>query len=134
MTLTTTTTVMTTPPTQRTQVLPEMPRGLVTMDRIKAEVMRHYNIKLLALIGGRRCRSAARPRMVVMWLARRLTDMSYPAIGKELGGRDHSTVISGCRKVELLLAIEADMFANVVDIMEALKHGTQLPLTGVSDA
>lgn len=122
--------LMTTPPTTTPPaVLPTLPVGAVSMERIKAEVMRSYNIKLLALIGPQRHRTVAEPRMIVMWLARRLTRLSYPEIGKELGGRDHSTVISGCRKIERLLTTDAPLFARVANILAELKHGVQLGLT-----
>jgi chromosomal replication initiator protein len=121
---------MTTLPKPTPQVLPELPVDAVSFDRIKTVVMKHYGIKLLMLIGPNRHTVATRPRMVAMWLGRRLTRMSYPEIGAALGGRDHSTVISGCRKIERLLATDAELFARVASILEALKHGTQLPLFG----
>lgn len=123
-------TTMTTTPTTTPQVLPELPVDAVSIDRIKAEVMKNYSIKLLTLIGPKRHTTAARPRMVAMWLCRRLTSASYPEIGAALGGRDHSTVISGCRKIERLLLTDRDLFTRIAGILETLKRGTQLPLFG----
>jgi chromosomal replication initiator protein len=119
------------PPTTTPPVLPTLPVDAVSIDRIKAEVMEFFNIKLLALIGPQKNTANARPRMLAMWLARRLTSLSYPDIGRAFGGRDHSTVISACRKIERLLTTDAALFGHTANIIEALKRGTQLPLAGV---
>jgi chromosomal replication initiation ATPase DnaA len=125
--LTMTTKAPTTPP----PVLPTLPADAVTIERIKVEVMRHFNIKLLALLGPQKDAEHARPRMLAMWLCRRLTSASYPGIGREFGGRDHSTVINACRKIDRLLTTDAALFTHAAAVLEALKHGTQLPLVGV---
>ena len=52
------------------------------------------------LKGKKRSANIAYPRMVAMYLCRMLTDQSFPRIGLEFGGRDHSTVIHACDKIE----------------------------------
>ncbi len=116
------------PPTTTPTVLPTLTVDAVDIEKIKDEVMHSYNIKLRLLLGPARHATAARPRMVGMWLARRLTSLSYPRIGAAFGGRDHSTVISACRKIERLLTIDAALFARVAGILTELKHGTQIGL------
>ena len=50
----------------------------------------------------KRTRNLARPRQVAMSLARELTDLSFPEIGQSFGGRDHTTVLHACNKIEEL--------------------------------
>jgi chromosomal replication initiator protein len=56
--------------------------------------------------------------MVAMYLARRLTSMSYPEIGSRFGGKDHSTVISAVRKIEHLCATDPAQ-RSVVSTLES---------------
>ena len=70
---------------------------------IKEEAADLFGISVIDLESRRRDRTVARPRQAVMWVARHLTRNSLPQIGRELGGRDRTTVIHGCRKIEKLL-------------------------------
>jgi hypothetical protein len=56
------------------------------------------------LVSERRARRIARPRQVVMYLARKHTKLSLPRIGRGLGFRDHTTVMHGANKIEGMLA------------------------------
>lgn len=76
----------------------------VTIEEIQRKVAEHYNIRLSELIGPKRVRTLARPRQVAMYLAKELTSRSLPEIGRRFGGRDHTTIIHGVRKVEELVA------------------------------
>ena len=69
------------------------------MDNIKKTVAQHYNIRVSDLNSPRRTRSIARPRQVAMALSKELTNHSYPEIGENFGGRDHTTVMHACKKV-----------------------------------
>lgn len=77
------------------------PAGL-TIEAIQREVAAYFDVKLQDLKGPKRHRAVAHPRMIAMYLARRLTAMSFPEIGSRFGGKDHSTVISAVRKIERL--------------------------------
>ncbi len=72
----------------------------VTVDEIQQRVAAHYNIKLAEMSSPRRARSVARPRQVAMYLAKQLTTLSLPQIGKRFGNRDHTTVMHAVRKIE----------------------------------
>jgi chromosomal replication initiator protein len=74
----------------------------VTIDDIQKRVCEHYNIKMADLLSPRRARAVARPRQVAMWLAKQLTTRSLPEIGRKFGGRDHTTIMHGVRKIEEL--------------------------------
>jgi len=75
---------------------------LVTVDNIQKTVAEYYKIRVSDLLSTRRSRSVARPRQLAMGLAKELTSHSLPEIGKAFGGRDHTTVLHACRKVEEL--------------------------------
>ncbi len=75
---------------------------LVTLENIQKTVADYYSLKTADLIGDRRTHSIVRPRHVAMSLAKELTNHSLPEIGAAFGGRDHSTIIHACRKVEQL--------------------------------
>ena len=66
---------------------------------IQREVANYYEITVEVLKGKKRSNNIAYPRMVAMYLSRMLTDESFPRIGLEFGGRDHSTVIHACDKI-----------------------------------
>jgi chromosomal replication initiator protein len=85
--------------------IPTSPPGL-TIEAIQREVASYFGVKLHDLKGPKRHRAVAHPRMVAMYLARKLTSMSYPEIGSRFGGKDHSTVISAVRKIERLAATD----------------------------
>ncbi len=73
---------------------------LLSIEAIQREVASYFDVKLIDLKGPKRHRAIAHPRAIAMFLARKLTSMSYPEIGSRFGGKDHSTVISAVRKIE----------------------------------
>ena len=72
---------------------------LVTLQNIQKTVAEYYKIRVADLLSKSRVRTLARPRQIAMTLAKELTDHSLPEIGDAFGGRDHTTVLHGCRKV-----------------------------------
>jgi chromosomal replication initiator protein len=85
------------------KLIANTPTGL-TIESIQREVAAYFDVKLHDLKGPKRHRAIAHPRMIAMYLARKLTNMSFPEIGSRFGGKDHSTVISAVRKIEKLCA------------------------------
>ena len=71
----------------------------ITVDFIKEVVSRHYNIRMEDFSSKKRTRAIAYPRQIAMHLTREFTDLSLPKIGNEFGGRDHTTVIHACDKI-----------------------------------
>jgi chromosomal replication initiator protein len=98
------------------KLLANTPTGL-TIESIQREVAAYFDIKLHDLKGPKRHRAVAHPRMIAMYLARKLTSMSFPEIGSRFGGKDHSTVISAVRKIERLCA-EQPTVRSVVNTIE----------------
>lgn len=90
---------------------------LVTIDNIQKTVAEYYKIKVADLLSRRRSRSVARPRQMAMALAKELTNHSLPEIGDAFGGRDHTTVLHACRKIEQLREESHDIkedFSNLI--------------------
>jgi len=98
------------------------PPGL-TIEAIQREVASYFDIKLHDLKGPKRHRAVAHPRMIAMYLARRLTAMSFPEIGSRFGGKDHSTVISAVRKIERLVQSDPSLRSVVSTLENHLRQG-----------
>ena len=94
----------------------------VSIENIQKVVAEYFNIKISDLLSKRRNRSIARPRQVAMALAKELTRHSLPEVGDAFGGRDHTTVLHACRKIDSLKG-------SSPDISEDYKNLTRL-LTG----
>lgn len=75
----------------------------INSDQIKKAVAEFYNLRESDMLSKRRTRSIARPRQLAMALCKELTDRSLPEIGQAFGGRDHTTVLHACRKIEELI-------------------------------
>jgi chromosomal replication initiator protein len=97
------------------------PTGL-TVELIQRDVAAYFDVKLHELKGQRRHRAVAHPRMVAMYLTRKLTNMSYPEIGSRFGGKDHSTVISAVRKIERLCGEDPAVRSVVATIEGRLRQ------------
>ncbi len=74
----------------------------ITIDMIQKLVAEYFKIRISDLLSSRRNRSITRPRQIAMSLAKALTRHSLPEIGNAFGGRDHTTVLHACRKIEQL--------------------------------
>lgn len=75
---------------------------MVSIDNIKKTVAEYYKIQVSDLLSSRRTRSITRPRQMAMALSKQLTHNSLPEIGNAFGGRDHTTVLHACRKIDEL--------------------------------
>ena len=93
----------------------------VTIEEIQRKVSEHYNIRLSDLIGPRRVRTIARPRQMAMYLAKQLTSRSLPEIGRRFGGRDHTTVMHGVRKIEELRGTDSQIAEDLEMLRRALE-------------
>ncbi|MGH7771328.1 MAG: chromosomal replication initiator protein DnaA [Candidatus Binatia bacterium] len=94
----------------------------VTIENIQKTICDHFNIKLGDLKAKRRTKNIALPRQVAMYLCRKYTSTSFPAIGYKFGGRDHSTVIHASRAIEKRIKEDPHMQATV----EKLEKNLQL--------
>uniref|UniRef100_UPI001CD63930 chromosomal replication initiator protein DnaA n=1 Tax=Xinfangfangia pollutisoli TaxID=2865960 RepID=UPI001CD63930 len=94
----------------------------LTIEEIQRKVAEHYNVRLSDMIGPKRLRTIARPRQVAMYLAKQLTSRSLPEIGRRFGGRDHTTIMHGVRKIEELKAIDSQL-ADDLQLLKRLLQG-----------
>ena len=74
-------------------------KKIVAMDDIQEAVCSQFHVKLTELKSRRRSKTLVHPRQIAMYLCRELTDASYPEIGRQFGGKDHTTIIHACRQV-----------------------------------
>ncbi len=93
----------------------------ITVEEIQRKVSDHYNIRLSDLIGPKRVRTFARPRQVAMYLAKHMTTRSLPDIGRRFGGRDHTTVMHGVRRIEELKARDSQLAEDLELLRRALE-------------
>lgn len=93
---------------------------LVTIDNIQKTVAEYYKIKVADLLSKRRSRSVARPRQLAMALAKELTNHSLPEIGDAFGGRDHTTVLHACRKINQLREESHDIKEDYQNLIRTL--------------
>lgn len=85
----------------------------LTIEEIQRKVAEHYNIRLSDMIGPKRLRTIARPRQIAMYLAKQLTPRSLPEIGRRFGGRDHTTIMHGVKKIEELMTTDSQLSDDI---------------------
>jgi chromosomal replication initiator protein len=93
-------------------------KKIVAMDDIQEAVCAQFHVKMSELKSRRRSKTLVHPRQIAMYLCRELTDASYPEIGRQFGGKDHTTIIHACRQVSK--AKEADTALHTT--LETLKE------------
>jgi len=94
----------------------------VTITRIQEAVSQRFGVTLEELVSPRRSQAVAYPRQVAMYLSRELTDASLPMIGKEFGGRDHTTVIHAKDKITRLIREDRSVYNLVQELTARIKQ------------
>ena len=93
----------------------------ISVEEIQRRVAEHYNIRLSDMIGPKRVRTFARPRQVAMFLCKQLTSRSLPEICRRFGGRDHTTVMHGVRRIEELRSSDGQIAEDLELLRRALE-------------
>lgn len=93
----------------------------VSIEEIQRKVADHYLIRHSDLVGPKRVRTFARPRQIAMYLCKQLTTRSLPEIGRHFGGRDHTTVMHGVKRIEELKKQDAQIAEDVELLRRALE-------------
>ena len=93
---------------------------IVTIENIQKTVAEYFKIRIADLLSKKRNRSIARPRQIAMKLCKELTNHSLPEIGDAFGGRDHTTVLHACRKVEELKETEQKVHEDHANLLRTL--------------
>ena len=96
-------------------ILPPPGPAKITIEMIQKEVCSYYNVDKNELISKKRHKQIVIPRQVAMYLCRSLTDASFPQIGDQFGGRDHTTVIHSVEKMEREIQTDTEL-AAVIDM------------------
>jgi len=94
----------------------------VTIGLIQEAVCDRFSLTVEELCSQRRSQAVAYPRQVAMYLSRELTDASLPKIGKEFGGRDHSTVLHANAKITRMISEDRAVYNLVQDLTARIKH------------
>ncbi|GEP23849.1 MAG: chromosomal replication initiator protein DnaA [Lentilactobacillus diolivorans] len=87
---------------------------------IQNKVASYFHVSITDLKGKKRMKSIVVPRQIAMYLSREMTNNSLPKIGKEFGGKDHTTVIHACDKISEIIKIDIDIRKEIADIKSEL--------------
>lgn len=102
------------------QDLIRSPDKKLTIEEIQSAVCAFFRVRMTDLLSGRRDRALARPRQLAMFLCKTLTSHSLPDIGRHFGGRDHTTILHGVRKIDVLLKTDAELSSALTQIRLSL--------------
>ncbi len=103
-------------------VFPQGDLPQVTIERIQEIISDRFGLSLDELCGDRRSQNIVYPRQVAMYLSRELTDSSLPKIGKQFGGRDHTTVIHATSKIARLIREDRSVYNLVQELTARIKQ------------
>jgi chromosomal replication initiator protein len=103
-------------------VFPQGEAAEVSIKRIQELVSERFGLSLEELCGDKRSQNIVYPRQVAMYLSRELTDSSLPKIGKEFGGRDHTTVIHATSKIARLIREDRSVYNLVQELTARVKQ------------
>jgi chromosomal replication initiator protein len=103
-------------------VFPQGEAAEVSIKRIQDLVAERFELSLDELCGDKRSQNIVYPRQVAMYLSRELTDSSLPKIGKEFGGRDHTTVIHATSKIARLIREDRSVYNLVQELTARVKQ------------
>ena len=99
----------------------------ITTSLIMAQTADYFGITIDDLCSANRSRTIVNARHVAMYLCRELTDLSLPKIGREFGGRDHTTVMSADKKIRTQMAERRSTFTQVTELTSRIKQAGQTP-------
>ena len=109
-----------TPNTLESMLPKEGQRPRLTMNHIKEEVAARFNLKRQVLEGSSRKKEISQARHIAIYLSREMTDHSFPAIGREFGNRDHTTVMHSYVRVKAMLEEMPLLHSDISGIRESL--------------
>ena len=94
---------------------------VIPIEKIQTEVGKFYNVSVNEIKGSRRVQNIVLARQVAMYLAREMTDNSLPRIGREFGGKDHTTVMHAYEKIKGMIEIDDNLRLEIQTIKKKLK-------------
>jgi chromosomal replication initiator protein len=99
-------------------------KGNVSVDVIKKFTAEYYNIKIEDLTAKTRAQPIAGARQIAMYLTREITSISFPKIGEEFGGRDHTTVLHAYEKIKGDVKSNSEVSEAIRSITNSVKKYT----------
>ena len=100
-------------------------KQVITSDLIVREVHKYYQIPIEDLLGKKRTKEIVLPRQITMYLMRHEAGLSFPEIGREMGGKDHSTIMHGCSKIEADVSKNQKIKEDLAILKEKIFEGTR---------
>ncbi len=97
------------------------PRKTLAVADVVEKVARYYDIDQASIYEKTRRKEVVKPRQIIMYILREDFQVSYPAIGKKLGGRDHTTVIHSCEKIKEELKTSSELEEEITQVRLLLK-------------
>ena len=94
---------------------------VIPIDKIQTEVGNFYGVSVKEMKGSRRVQNIVLARQVAMYLTRELTDNSLPKIGREFGGKDHTTVIHAHGKIKTMLETDDNLRLEIENIKNKIR-------------
>ena len=95
-------------------------KKVITTEDIQETVATRFHVKVSDLKSKRRTKTLVHPRQVAMYLCRELTDASFPEIGRDFGGKDHTTIIHACKQVEKNQEADSGLRATLTSLREEI--------------
>ena len=99
----------------------------ITAALIIGQTADYFGITIEDLYSANRSRTIVTARHIAMYLCREMTDLSLPKIGREFGGRDHTTVMSADKKVRTQMSAQADTYKQVTELTSRIKQAAATP-------
>lgn len=93
----------------------------VTIETIQKVVAEYFSLSYTDLKGKKRTKAISFPRQLAMFIAREITEYSTTELGMEFGGRDHTTVMHGCQKIDERLKAEPSLDSTIQKLMKLIK-------------
>ena len=98
------------------------PQTEISVETILKTVAEHFKLKTTDLKSKKRSRVFSVPRQIAMYLARTVGNASFPEIGAKFGGKDHTTVIYACRKIDTSRGDDLDLQGHLETLERQLEH------------
>ena len=98
-------------------------RNVITVEDIQEVVANRFHVKVSDLKSKRRTKTLVHPRQVAMYLCRELTDASFPEIGRDFGGKDHTTIIHACKQIQKSQESDSVLRTTIASLKEEIGKG-----------
>lgn len=102
------------------EIMPPPQPKKITIECIQKEVCKYYDLNINEMLSKKRNKQLVYPRQVAMFLCRKMTDASFPLIGDQFGGRDHTTVMHGVEKIDKEAAENQELFTDLQKICKQI--------------